>query len=240
MAAKLNISVEALANKILLPSSTPEERFTAMKKFYTMTYPKSVEFYEKFSKQKRKLATIQSKLSFNNHKSPIVAPKKIEPVQEPFNLDYYENLSTFENVLELIEDNNNDDKSVEPCQKKAKNTSPKEEKRVKNTEDDVDSIFQQFMNNPDKGKSSLEVEVDVEDFKNLKEILCSSRQTTKESPRPFISSSKEFYSFDKSQDSYKSGGRDMDSYGMTKMSIESQLPVKDKYDSIFDDLEKDD
>jgi hypothetical protein len=235
MAAKLNISVEALAKRILSPSSTPEERFTAMKKFYTTTYPKSVEFYEKFSNQKRKLATIQSKLSFNNHKSSIVAPKKIEPVQEPFNLDYYENLSTFENVLELIEDNNynNDDKSVEASQKKAKNTSSKEEKLVKNTEDDVDSIFEQFMNNPDKGKSSLE----VEDFKNLKEVLCSSRQTTKES-RPFLSSSKEFYSFDASQDSYKSGGRD--SYGMRKMSIESQLPVKDKYDSIFDELEKDD
>jgi hypothetical protein len=52
MAEKLRISVKQLASMVL--SWTPEERFAGMKRFYLNAYPMSREFYERFSKMKRK------------------------------------------------------------------------------------------------------------------------------------------------------------------------------------------
>ena len=77
---------------------TKEERFAKMKQFYLKTYPLTKSFYEQFGKQKRCLNDEMDSDTENEK----VKTEKIEDTPKEYKLDYYENMSTFENVLDLI------------------------------------------------------------------------------------------------------------------------------------------
>ena len=110
MAAVLGMSTAALADKVL--DMNPTERYAKMKKFYLAAYPKTKHFYAQFSGQNKTVSQ-----------------------QQEHHMDYYENLNTFEDVLELID----------------KEESVLEENRAKATNDSterrssIDLLFEDFI-----------------------------------------------------------------------------------------------
>lgn len=161
MAARLKISPKELAETVI--AWTAEERFAGMKRFYLASYPRSIEFYQRFSKFKRKLSVNDDDESDHERTSKKAksSTKSDEKSQESKKIvrfvDYYQDLNTFENVLGLIE---GEDEVVEEKKEKTSSDQP-----VKNPEDprkssirsldnqDIDSLFENFM------KSTSEIEL---------------------------------------------------------------------------------
>ena len=114
MAAVLGMSTATLANKVL--DMNPTERYAKMKKFYLAAYPKTKHFYAQFSGQNKAVSQQQ---------------------------DYYENLNTFEDVLQLID--KEDESMLE--ENRAKSTTDSTERRSS-----IDLLFEDFI----QAKSSHE------------------------------------------------------------------------------------
>lgn len=130
MAERLKLSVEQLAMSLM--SWTPEERFAGMKRFYLAAYPRSAEFYESFSKLKACKTDSSSQIDRQVRKNESKS-NKIEIEAEP--VDYYDQLNTFENVLDLIDDNEEEIK-----------TNLNVEIESRGQHDEIDSLYEKFMN----------------------------------------------------------------------------------------------
>lgn len=157
MANKLEISVHELATIVV--SWTPEERFAGMKRFYTATYPRSVEFYSRFSKCKKKtpvksMSTIRAKTT---------------------EADYYENLNTFENVLGLIDD---DDDNAKEADAKEDLTEKSTNVQMEKRKDDIDSLFFDFMNKT----SEIDTSAEASECKRLSVNLDAAKTSEEMAP----------------------------------------------------------
>ena len=237
MATMLNIRVEELANKILSHTSKPEERFVSMKKFYTFMYPKSVEFYEKFSrKKKRKTSSaVETRLSST--------PKKLKPdsALSDNNVDYYDNLNSFENVLDLIDEKYEQHSSVDNSESKTSSAKVEIAEKSRNTDkneddNDIDKIFEKFMNsgaNRD-AEENIHSTLQVEELSALKESLnLSSNQNDR------IIVRRESFLTEKINSEVEFSVQNIFKDRLEEEnSINPPTVVKDKYDSFFDDLEK--
>ncbi len=111
MASILQIKTSELASKILKMNKV--ERFSKMKKFYISSYPKCRHFYTEIKQQSNKLDEQGKK-----------------------RVDYYENLGTFENVLNLID----------PVDEKNENEIEEIEVEFKEKKESIDELFQNFIN----------------------------------------------------------------------------------------------
>jgi hypothetical protein len=100
MAERLNLSCQELAD-FVLTSSTKEQRFAKMKIFYSQLYPEAKEFYATFSKNKRKADDDNDGEDKEEEKTQ---KKKRRSEARNKTVDYYENLSTMESFLGLIDD----------------------------------------------------------------------------------------------------------------------------------------
>jgi hypothetical protein len=156
------LETDTLTLSRLIASMTKEERFRKMKQFYLKQYPQTKHFYESFGKSKRNASQMES------DESLIVEAKKakteIVETQKEIKIDYYENLTTFENVLDLFESSpkqSNDDR---------------EEKQIdeQQQEDWTDKVFENFKKN-----GSFENVLDATHSKKQSKVFWSKRSSEK-------------------------------------------------------------
>jgi adenylate kinase family enzyme len=135
MAAMLETDTLTLSR--LIASMTKEERFRKMKQFYLKQYPQTKHFYESFGKAKRNASQMYS------DESLLVEAKKakteIVETQKETNIDYYENLTTFENVLDLFESS--------PSKQSNDDLEEKQEEEQQQQGDWTDRILEIFKKN---------------------------------------------------------------------------------------------
>ena len=175
MAAMLETDTLTLSR--LIASMTKEERFRKMKQFYLKQYPQTKHFYESFGKAKRNASQMDS------DESLLVEAKKakteIVETQKETTIDYYENLTTFENVLDLFESSpskqSNDD--LEEKQE--------EEKEQEQQGDWTDRILENFKKNGNfenvldaTHSNRKQSKVFWPRRSNEKLLACSSKQAT--------------------------------------------------------------
>ena len=127
MADMLQTSTNDLST--LIASMSREERFSKMKQFYLKMYPQTKAFYENYGKQKRNI----DELSKDDAESSEIikqTPDEETTQKEAIQIDYYENMTTFENVLDLIE---------------PYTTSDAESTQKEKEEHEVDEMFLKYM-----------------------------------------------------------------------------------------------
>ena len=128
---------------------TREERFSKLKQFYLKAYPITKYFYDNFGKQNMK-----SSETAEPEELPLKMAKCEETEEPPkeSKIDYYENVSTFEGVLDLL-----------PMSPRAKSDAE---------EDMVEKVFENFLN-----KGTFKLENDITDSPKFKRFKSWPRKT---------------------------------------------------------------
>lgn len=170
MAKMLNISTKELAETVF--SMSKQERFAKMKQFYTIMYPESKEFYQKFSKQKRKL---QSDSQETKPKRAKIENNLDELDKAENKIDYYEDLSTFHDVLDLIEDVDTSKNLNE-----SKNFDLSVEDKSGSVKSEDDDLFEKFMNKEFDHKTRDDVYDNISKKSNNSDV--NKPKITKKSP----------------------------------------------------------
>ena len=128
MAKALNKSTSELAAMVI--SMDKEERFARMKQFYIKFYPKTEQFFRNFKRQNN----YNDAEGTSDKLCDVKASKKEDSLEdEPKQTEYYENISTFENLLELIDFEDQ------------LNPNVSEESKA-NNKNELDILFEDFIN----------------------------------------------------------------------------------------------
>lgn len=146
MAKMLKCSVNELADLIL--SLSREERFARMKQFYTKVYPESIEFYQNFSKYKRRSVNSDNEDHVENE-------TKKTKTNNP--LDFYENLQSFESMLDLIHDDEQDRLKLSE-----KNSSNHFQSA---NEENINDLYKKFMGQTSTTTNSSPNKVEIQEIK---------------------------------------------------------------------------
>ena len=200
--------------KKLIETMSKEERFSKMKQFYLKMYPQSKSFYENFGKQKRTIDELNededdSSLNGENIEKKIKSNNGIEIIksQKEAKVDYYENMSTFENVLDLIECSSTstlstashasqeeqdafnkfqnllkNDGSIKPAQNSAAKNACLNGK-AGSVQDEVDEIFQKFIKNENSSVKASKFKCYVSPRKSLGEKKLEEATVVDDSPK---------------------------------------------------------